>query len=77
LPIARLESSQPDASARLWWSAPETRGAPITSYDVYYQQAGEEKLFQSTSLTQIELSGLEIGKIYDFSVVALSEAGPS
>ena len=55
---------------------PETRGAAVTSYEVYYWLNGEQTLFATTDLLTAELIGLELGKIYDFAVKALSEAGP-
>ncbi|MFT4300082.1 MAG: Ig-like domain-containing protein [Aeromicrobium sp.] len=60
-------------SAVLTWSAPNDRGAPITSYKV----SGSNGFSQECQSTTCTLEGLNPGDQYTFTVVAVNKIGES
>ena len=60
-------------TATLSWGEPIDNGAPITSYEI----KGSRGFQRTCQLTSCTLEGLDNGKAYSFTVVAVNEVGRS
>ncbi len=68
-----------ETSAKVTWDAPENNGgAEVTSYVVYYENANGTNTGNVTvNTTSADVTGLEKGQTYTFTVTAVNSAGES
>lgn len=62
------------------WIAPQTGGAPITGYKVYFAPTGDTQTLVETlppDVTRYDFDGLDPTTTYDFSIEALTPIGTS
>ena len=80
VPEAPAFSEETEDSLRVGWTEPDNTGAPITDYDVQYQEGGSgvftDAQHEGTALTAT-LTGLKEGTVYEVQVRASNEEGMS